>query len=233
MPDSTPSPRSRRRQQRTLDIIERATALLLEHGLDALTLQRLADELDLTPAALYRYFDSKDAILLAVQAHALDAFDQALEEAHLTALRERPDDPIHDLLTQAHALIHLTAQDPTRFALLATTITDPRVFVPHGDPAPILAPFLRTLHRLNQPLLRAQERGLLLPAPHDAPLRRPVALAASLMGVLTLRKVQRLNPDLLRVEPLALETLHALLRGWGCPPERLLHTHTPTPEATP
>lgn len=219
-----PSPRTRRREKRHLDIIEHATALLIQGGLDAFTLQSLAAALDLTPGALYRYFPSKDAILIAVQGHAVQTFDDAFQHAAQRAHHLQPDDPILAVVSINRAFIRITAEQPARFALIATTITDPRQLVVVDDATPILTPFLSLLQRTETPLLHAAHLGLLLPHPKP-PLQRAIALNAALMGVLALRKVQRLSPELLDVDQLALNTLNTLLRGWGCPDELLQRAH--------
>ena len=47
-------------------IVEAAIALLDSEGLDAFTMRRLADELDTAAGSLYRHFESRDAVLVAV-----------------------------------------------------------------------------------------------------------------------------------------------------------------------
>jgi TetR/AcrR family tetracycline transcriptional repressor len=56
----------RRRKRRTLDqnqVVRAALALLDEVGLDALTMRRLADRLDVKAASLYRHVRNKDELL--------------------------------------------------------------------------------------------------------------------------------------------------------------------------
>ena len=65
------SPRQRRHAA-TLDrIVEAAGALVAEGGVEALSMGRLADAVDFTAGALYRYFPSKDAVLSALVARHL------------------------------------------------------------------------------------------------------------------------------------------------------------------
>ena len=56
-------------------IVEVALRIADEHGLEALTLRRLAAELGVTPTALYRYIESKDALLDAMVDHVLGRVD--------------------------------------------------------------------------------------------------------------------------------------------------------------
>lgn len=56
----------RRRQRVRDDILGVTRRLVLEHGLGAVTLAAIADELELTKPALYYYFKSKDDLLFEV-----------------------------------------------------------------------------------------------------------------------------------------------------------------------
>ena len=60
------TPRDRRRAQTRTRILDAARARVATGGIDALTLGAIADALDLTAAALYRYFPNKDAVLAAI-----------------------------------------------------------------------------------------------------------------------------------------------------------------------
>jgi AcrR family transcriptional regulator len=51
---------------RSAQIIDAATSLFSQHGYNSVTIKQLADACGITDAALYRYFDSKQAIYIAV-----------------------------------------------------------------------------------------------------------------------------------------------------------------------
>ena len=75
------SPRvERKRQARKRDILRRALTLATTEGDDVLTVGRLAEELDYTPGALYRYFPSKDALVAEVQRCIIVYLGHALAE---------------------------------------------------------------------------------------------------------------------------------------------------------
>lgn len=57
------SPSDRRRRRVRDLILEEAEALFAEHGLDGLTVRRIAERIDYSPGALYQYFGSKEEIL--------------------------------------------------------------------------------------------------------------------------------------------------------------------------
>lgn len=54
-------------------IVDAAIDLLDSQGLDAFTMRRLAQWLDTAPGSLYRHFESRDAVLVAVHDHLIGA----------------------------------------------------------------------------------------------------------------------------------------------------------------
>ena len=90
-------------------IVEAALEVVAREGLDALSMRRLAQELDVWPMSVYRYFRDKEELLDAV-------VDGAAEEIALTAGSGSWREQIRDLLHDARAAL---GQDPaglrTRF----------------------------------------------------------------------------------------------------------------------
>ncbi len=73
MGEVTLKPRDRRAQKNRQRILDAALDLIAEGGLDRLSLRKIALRSDYSPAALYEYFDSKEAIIdvLCLQVDAL------------------------------------------------------------------------------------------------------------------------------------------------------------------
>ena len=74
-PTTSPAPqltaRARRRQARLAAILAAAEAQVIDGGFDALSIHGVAKAVDLTPGALYRYFDSMiSAALLSTSRQA-------------------------------------------------------------------------------------------------------------------------------------------------------------------
>lgn len=88
------SPRERRGERTRQAILDTALALIIEKGLNKLSLREIARRVDYSPAGLYEYFGSKDEIIEAVVAEAhvsffnhLNRTSKALsEEAYLAEL---------------------------------------------------------------------------------------------------------------------------------------------------
>jgi AcrR family transcriptional regulator len=62
-------------------ILAEARDLFLAHGAGGVTMRGLAARIGVTPMALYRHFDNRDALLAAVVAHGHDTFLRYLNRA--------------------------------------------------------------------------------------------------------------------------------------------------------
>lgn len=58
--------RERRRERTRQDIINAATTLIAQEGAESMSLREIARRIDYSPAGLYEYFDSKEALVEAV-----------------------------------------------------------------------------------------------------------------------------------------------------------------------
>ena len=206
--DPKPSTRERRRAKRTRAILDAAAALIERDGLSALTVGRLADALDYTPGALYRYFPSKDAILIRLQRDALLHFARALDPLdHLAG-----PDPLARLHARVAFHLGLPLAAPAEYRLLAVTLADPRPLVQDDLAQDAIDAFATFLARYASPLL-------------DLPLPNPAACAitllATLQGLLPLHKLARFGSLPFDPERAARDACDSLLRGWGLDPRDL------------
>lgn len=62
MDDEEMSPAERRRQKVRASIIQAAEAIFEEDGESGISMRRIAERIDYSPAALYKYFESKEAL---------------------------------------------------------------------------------------------------------------------------------------------------------------------------
>ena len=62
-------------------VVDRALALADAHGLEALTIRRLAQDLGVTPMALYWHFRSKEELLMALGDRVWEEIDVSLDPA--------------------------------------------------------------------------------------------------------------------------------------------------------
>ena len=93
-------------------IIDAARTLVVENGFEQLSLRGIARRVGYSPAALYEYYDSKDAILEAL----CKSIDEHLTQSVETAIHET--DMRHPLLRGTMAYIEFAMQHGDDFRLL-------------------------------------------------------------------------------------------------------------------
>jgi AcrR family transcriptional regulator len=96
MPGAHVTARARARAELTAEIKAAARRQLAEIGAPALSLRAVARELGMVSSAVYRYFESRDALLTALIVDAFDAVGRTAEAA--------VDGAPEDVLDQWHAL---------------------------------------------------------------------------------------------------------------------------------
>jgi AcrR family transcriptional regulator len=80
-------PVQRRSRERVEQILQAASELLAEGGVDALTTRSLAQRTGIPIATIYRYFDNRDAIIAAYLDHELERIDATVTQALLAIER--------------------------------------------------------------------------------------------------------------------------------------------------
>jgi AcrR family transcriptional regulator len=110
--------RERTRAATVREIKTTARRLLVEQGAESVTLRAIAREMGMTAPALYRYFDSHDALLSAVVADVYDELADSLEAARDSV---GPGDPAARLLEMAREFRHWSTEHPREFGLVFAT----------------------------------------------------------------------------------------------------------------
>ena len=64
---NTPSPKNRRFEKTRQGIIDAARDIVRNEGIDALSMRTLAEKVDYSPSALYKYFNNKEEIIEALR----------------------------------------------------------------------------------------------------------------------------------------------------------------------
>ncbi|MEQ9076936.1 MAG: helix-turn-helix domain-containing protein [Sandaracinaceae bacterium] len=217
--------RAKRREETSAAIVEAALAIVTEEGFDALTMKRLADELGYAIGAFYRYFPSKDALLLAVQRRVLELLAEELAEArrrldaHLA--REPASEQVAALariVALAQVYETLPTRRPAHFRLLSRWLGEPEPMVGTEAAAPAMPVLLALFGSVPALLVEAEAVGALRPGDVS---RRGNLLWGALQGVLQLRKLDRFGVDAFRPGPLAQELYRTVLLGWGADPARV------------
>ena len=90
-------------------VAEHALKLADREGVDSVTIRRLAQELGVSPMALYWHFKNKDELLLGLADHAL---------ADVKATRDAADPWLSQLRAMVEALVEVMREHPSLHALL-------------------------------------------------------------------------------------------------------------------
>lgn len=217
---TAPSRVEQKRVARTEGILDEAMKILAAEGIDALTLGRLAKALDYVPAALYRYFDSKDALLAALQRRAVGEIHAGLRDAQATveeSLRRSPPEvaALAALLTSARYYLELPRTNPNAYFLVAVLMGDPRPLLSDEESrrtAPLLVGLLTDVQTMFG--VAADARALA----RGDDVMRTLAFWALLQGTLSLEKARRIAPALPTGVEVGAAAVAALLVGWGATP---------------
>lgn len=107
------TPSERRKTKTRQDILDATYALILEHGVQGLSIRAIADDIDYSPAALYRYFGSKDELVDAVRAQCFERLNAALRDA-----MENATGAFEQILAAGMTYIEYARQHPTDYHLM-------------------------------------------------------------------------------------------------------------------
>ncbi len=107
------SPEQRRRAKTRQDIIDTAYRMIVDEGLQHLSIRALADKIDYSPAALYRYFGSKDELIDVVRAACFEKLN-----IHILSRIVNFTTAAAQLLEGGLAYIEFAAQFPADYQLM-------------------------------------------------------------------------------------------------------------------
>ncbi len=217
--------RQNRREKRLDAILEAASRLVAEEGLEALTLHRLAREQGYVTAALYRYFASKDALLAELQRRTLALLHAELarvRELARSAAREADLDArtaaLFELRAIADFYLALPVSAPEHFGLVSVLISEPRPLLPDAEAKKTAPALLALLGDVRDLLAHAASIGAL--APGDA-FDRTLVLWSSLQGAAQLGKLGRFAKERFDPKRLGRIATQSLLAGWGARADEL------------
>jgi AcrR family transcriptional regulator len=113
--------KNRQRAEREQRIIAAARAIAESEGWDAVTIRRLADEIEHSQPVLYSHFENRDAIVAAVAIDGFRAITVVLREA-----ADRSSRPQTALKNVAHAYVDFALSHPAVYEAMFTLPTNLR-----------------------------------------------------------------------------------------------------------
>lgn len=210
----------RARQEKMLTI---ALSIIEEDGLEALTIKRIADELDLVMGAIYRYFPGKSGLLTVLQMRALEHLSEEcmheLERSNAFLAQHEDATPVvagivHVLLL-SHVYFSFNLKFPAYHRLLDALLSSPIQFFKldreepnegqHGE---------RLLHQILG-YVASSIQAALEECSEDESIRYAHILWATLHGLNHVRKRDRVLPEHLQSNALQPLAVRSLLEGWG------------------
>lgn len=211
--------RERSRDKKRRAILAAADELIAESGLAGVTMQGVADRLDCAVGTIYLYFDSKAALIAAMQGEAV----ATLRASYETARPRWDDELVADGLDAAlAALVRLCAYGgfwvsasvvfADEFHLQRSLLSEPVVLDHEGHGRESMATINRLLEHPAALLRDAAGLGVLDAG--DA-TERAVLWLAALDGVLLLEHVAPVDRHLFRSHHLGRRLTHDLICGWG------------------
>jgi AcrR family transcriptional regulator len=160
-------------------VIEAALALFAEHGIAGTSLQRIADAIGVTKAAVYHQYPTKDEIVLAVAEVVLAGLEAAVAAAEAEGSRRRAREVLVtgmiDLAVEQRRIVGILQRDPVMLRFLQEH-----------------APFRKVMQRANRVLMGGAS---------DPRARvRAAWLAAAIAGAVVHPLVEGLDDDTLRAQ---------------------------------
>lgn len=222
-PAARPGRRERNRREKERAYLTAAMDIAGRDGLRALTMARLADEVDAAVGTVYTYFPSKGALVAELQREAIETLT-----ASFHVIRDRSDALLHDDVDPVGAAV-------ARMALFG------HFWVASVDTFPQEATFLHALISESEQMVPPEEHHRVLPAAMDLldearacvsaavaveamagiadddPMDVVIRWAAALTGVLLTSNLAPLNPRAFDGRRLARVLQRDLLLGWGAP----------------
>lgn len=127
------TPRQRRKKKNEESILDAATQQLYEKGIENISIREIAKEADYSPAALYKYFDSKEAIIQAVSARENQNLIEKLAQVDPTL------SPYQRLVELCLQYIDFCFDNPQFIALINSLTSALRS---QADPIPQQSPYM-------------------------------------------------------------------------------------------
>ncbi len=211
------------RMQRHREILNTALRIVVDEGIGAVTMQRMADELDCAIGTIYQYVPSKGALMAELQREALDILGASLT-LHRSYLDELIDDKGLDERRAALARVvgvmwfWIGAEDvfPWELEVSRRLFTAPSILLSDEEATRVLPAGVRLLEVGARAFSDAADAGALHPGDGS---QRAVIMVAGTTGVQLTKRLERFDPDLFNSSALATEMARALFLGWGADPE--------------
>jgi AcrR family transcriptional regulator len=215
-------PKNRRRKAQIEKILDTAMKIVAGDGSEPFTMQNLANKLDFTAGALYRYYSSKDQIIAELEIRCIeefnDLFDKAKSKIDEIFINDDKLKAVSLIIVIGGLLGRFAFEEPAKFAFLTNAIIEPKLMANEPETLKVAAEFKKLFIKISMPFFEAIIKKTM--SDGNAAERALVYISA-LQGVLQLKKVARVDQALFDLESLRGNLTLTLLLGWGVSQENL------------
>ena len=173
-----PSRREQRREQTLREIKDLAMEQIAAGGPDAVSLNGIARTMAMSPAAIYRYFENRDALLADLVVEVYDSLADAVEAAG-----RRPGTPAEQLAEVAHAVRAWALEHPNAYRLIFQTTSGSGQDLAPERTIPAASRTMATLLEALLPLASAPGRAAAAPVLADPLLNAQISAWATRTGM--------------------------------------------------
>ncbi len=213
---TTSSRTERKRRVRERQFVDAAKRIVADEGFEALTMQRLADGLDMAVSAVYRYFPSKGALVREIQLESITQLAGSLSAIEAYAKDHWVEDDDDTLLARLVLLGRwfCAASDayPEEVRLLQTIMSKRSSALDEDGGWKVFPVAMEVIGRAVAAIEAAQDANVL---DDGDPVGRAIIWASALGGVLQTNDLEMYSPDLFGQAQLAERANLDLIVGWG------------------
>jgi AcrR family transcriptional regulator len=217
------SRRDRARKAKMQSILDTAMALVVTGGIEGLTIHGIARELDWAVGALYRYFESKDALLAELQCRVITEYHDAMKRTLSRYDADHPDDALGSLVLTARHYDRYLSEHPAHFRLISLALSDSKEHLSDSEGLKVMAVVQPILEQIAQLMGSAQQQATLR---QGDPAERTLMYWAGVQGVMQLKKLERFAPQRLNNQRLLNQTMSTFLTAWGVADAEVASTWT-------
>jgi AcrR family transcriptional regulator len=208
---------ARNRRRRSEAFLTAGLRIVTEEGVEALTMSRLAKELDTAVGSVYRYYASKDELVAAIQANAIDKLHRSHDlsvDALVAAVGEQVDEPAELVRLVALGRWFCAAAEvyPEEVRLLHMVSARRSSAMLPDTAAGLLAPTMELVAAVTATIDAAAAAGRLRP---DDALARAILWLTAFGGVFVADDLAMHVPEVLGGGRLVRRLNTDLMVGWG------------------
>ena len=228
-----PDKRKVRHDRKRQSYLAEAMSLVVQDGMEGLTIARLANRMNASVGAVYRYFPSKEALIVGLQELAIADFHTFMQQ-RLTAHEARLTGAAPDTRALARLLIAFNSylehadHSPRPHRLVDTFLSFPEAVLSDAEAQAVGERLIEPVLTTFVGLLADAAETRAIDAGDD--LQRTHLAWAFVHGLDHFRKRDRIMPDSLRVKALLPIARGNLLRAFGAKPEAIAQAEKLLPQ---